>query len=906
MSSSISFSWKSGSFARGRAITARQSIQNARRSPRAAPIAAASEPQAAADRALQVQQLLDNAESEPSYVSTKSVRMQRSYPLTEVVGMDHIKQALLLGAVDNQLGGIAIAGRRGTAKSIMARGVHSLLPPIEVIKGSICNADPANPDEWEDGLAEKLANMDQMPIQIRDPPFIQIPLGVTEDRLVGTVDIEASMKEGKPIFQPGLLAEAHRGILYVDEINLLDDGIANLLLSILSDGVNVVEREGISISHPCRPLLLATYNPEEGPLREHLLDRIAVTLSADVPYTFDTRVSAVEAATKFQDFPAEVLQKSEETTDALRASVIFAREYLEEVVISDKQVKYLVEEARRGGVMGHRSEIFAVRVAKASAALEGRDKVEPEDLKKAVQLVILPRSVLLDQPPPQDEDEQPPPPPPPPPPEDQQQQEDEEEQENEEEQDEEDEDDQEPENEPDQVPEEFMFEAEGVILDPSILMFAQQQQRAQGRTGKAKTLIFSEERGRYVKPMLPKGKVRRLAVDATLRTAAPYQGARRRRQAEKGLVEKPVYVEKSDMRSKRLARKAGALVMFVVDASGSMALNRMSAAKGAVMRLLAESYTSRDFVSLIPFYGDKAEMLLPPSKSIAMARRRLDQLPCGGGSPLAHGLSLAVRFGTQARQGGDVGRIMVVLLTDGRANVSLAKSNDDPDALAEDAPKPTQEQLKEEVLDMAKRLNAEGLQLLVIDTENKFVSTGFAEEIATAASGSYYYLPNARCVLPHLSRHICRVYFTWLRIASHVVCLTAFYVASVADPRSLAPVCSRAVTRPSRLQPARPCEMPAPKDRISNTESTLIIGSNVTPPTHCSCNMNFENFTQGRRLGLAPSKRSTEDRPRCRATTRNNNSSTCADTAWPDTGRGSPLSSRRRDTWRRLPPSPSL
>lgn len=652
------------------------------------------------------------------------------YPFAAVVGHTMTKRALLLLAIDPKLGGVIIAARPGTAKTILARSFHSLLPPIEVVKGCLSHCDPDRPEKWCSDCKQTYGNSSKRP-QVAEllPPFVNLPLNVTEDRLLGGLALEATLQTGQRVAERGLLAEANRGVLYCDEMNLLDDGAGNYLMDALSRGQLSLEREGLSADYPTEFILIDTFNPDEGEVRLGLTDRVGLMVSANASPQAEDRAAIMSRAISWDRDPAVIEAEFQEETALMRELIAEGRELLSQVKISDDHLMALSEVALRLGVMGNRADFFAARVALASAALEGRLEVDDSDMKTAVQLVLMPRATRMPEP----EPEEPEPPEPP-------QQEEEESQSEDDQPDPPEEQQQEPELE------DLVLAALETELPTDILALVQARQQRAKAGSRGET--YNWKRGRHVQSVPGKPGRGRIAIIDTLRAAAPFQNIRKVEvELKRKAVAKPktngatsgkVEVRSDDLRLKRYKDKAGVLFIFVVDASGSMALNRMREAKGAVTQLLQEAYVHRDKVALVSFRGREAEVLLPPSQSVELAKRSLDVLPTGGGTPLASALMTAWRMSDSARRQG-INKTMVVLITDGRGNV-LLQETEETALFTKDERK---SKASQEVEQLAMLLASEGLSTVVLDTQTNFLSKGEAANLAGRLGGHYVYLPRA-------------------------------------------------------------------------------------------------------------------------------------------------------------------
>ena len=606
---------------------------------------------------------------------------------TDIVGMDMAKQALMLLAVDPSLGGVVVPAAVGSGKSTLARSFADILP--------------------------------------EETPFVELPLNVTEDRLIGGVDLEATLAQGERVVQHGVLSKAHDGVLYVDSLSLLDSSAVSHIMDAMSRGAVLVEREGLSEVHPSKFMLIGTYDPSDGDVRMGLLDRIGMIVPFNTQNDYRARKLIVKCV-----LGENGSEDTEDELKMLKGLIQAAKEQLPLVSMTREQMQGLIQSAVSLGVEGNRADIFAIRAAKASAALAQRTDVDEDDLKLALKLVLVPRATRMPESEEEVMDEMPPDeemPPETPESEDQEAPEDSSEPDANEEE--------EQEETPDMI-EELMMEAVETELPDNIMniSLAAKRKSKSGSRGEA----LNNRRGRFVRSQEGEMRSGKVAIIPTLISAAPWQESRKQERKKKyGKVNTALVINKEDVRIKKFRDKSGTLYVFMVDASGSMALNRMRQAKGAVSHLLQNAYVHRDQVSLISFRGKEAQLLLPPSQSVDRAKRELDVLPTGGGTPLASALFLGLETAKQARTKG-VSQIMFVLITDGRGNISLQSLYD------QDAPKATKEEVENEIEGLAATIFAEGIASVVIDTQMNYLSRGEAPKLAEKLGGRYFYLPNAK------------------------------------------------------------------------------------------------------------------------------------------------------------------
>ncbi|MEU7069250.1 putative cobaltochelatase [Streptomyces narbonensis] len=662
--------------------------------------------------------------------------MSTRYPFTAVVGMDDLRLALLLNAVSPAVGGVLVRGEKGTAKSTAVRALADLLPAVPVVAGCRFSCDPASPDlGCPDGPHGTAPGIE------RPARMVELPVGASEDRLVGALDIEKALAEGVKAFEPGLLAAAHRGILYVDEVNLLSDHLIDHLLDAAAMGASHVEREGVSVRHAARFLLVGTMNPEEGELRPQLLDRFGLTVEVAASRVPEQRVEVVRRRLAFEDDPAAFAARWADEETALRDRIVAARALLPKVALGDAALLQIAATCAAFEVDGMRADIVMARAATALAAWAGRTEVTSEDVRQAALLALPHRrrrnpfdapgldedklDETLDQFKGDDEDPEPEGPgdggpgdggpgdgggpdgggiPP-------------------------------QGDAPEDVP------ASGDVPAPAEAPASAPQgsgageraavraaepfrtkmlsvpglgEGAAGRRSRART-----EHGRTTGATRPRGALTKLHLAATVQAAAPHQRARGR--TGPGLV-----VRRDDLRQATREGREGNLVLFAVDASGSMAARqRMSAVKGAVLSLLLDAYQRRDKVGLVTFRGRTADLALPPTSSVDAAAARLEQLPTGGRTPLSAGLLKAHDVLRIERLRDPSRRPLLVVVTDGRATGGGA----DPVALAARA---------------ARLHAADGTASVVVDCETGPVRLGLAGSLARELGGTAVTLDELR------------------------------------------------------------------------------------------------------------------------------------------------------------------
>lgn len=626
------------------------------------------------------------------------------YPFGALVGQEPLKTALLLGAVDPSLGGVLIRGEKGTAKSTAARALTRLLPPIRTTQGCPFRCDPDRP--WLDCPC-CTESAEASPVVEIPTPHVDLPLGATEDRVLGTLDLDRVLRESRTSLKPGLLAQANRGVLYIDEVNLLPDHLVDALLDVATSGVNTVQRDGVSARHPARFLLIGSMNPEEGELRPQLLDRFGLMVEVAAPTDFELRAEVVRRRLAFECDPSEFSARWADEDRAIGRRIAEARQRLADVVVPDGLLTAIARLCCESQVDGLRADIALYKAARALAALDGRRQVRRDDLRTAAAFVLPHRrrrqpfqqpgldQDAIDRALGDDGDDERDTPSP-------------SESRNGSEERDDSLDRHEPgSSEPDDGPPsegdaERVIDPGGPIATPRLDPDPVENVREVRLGTHPVRAAATATRGRYVRAVANESP-RDLAVDATLRAAA-------RRGAG---VDGVLTIERGDLHDKRREAPAGALIVFVVDASGSMgARKRMEAVKAAVLALLGDAYQRRDQTAVVAFRGARAEVALAPSRSVERAESVLRRLPTGGRTPLAHALTTTAELLASERRGGPA---VVVLLTDGKANVPLPGSAGDPWTQAKAA---------------AARIAATGVSTVVFDTEEGFGRVGRAAELA--------------------------------------------------------------------------------------------------------------------------------------------------------------------------------